>query len=58
VALGVVLLSRGGGFTRYSRYLIGDLLTIMPFEILRLVFLLVIVTGVWLAFLIRCFSLA
>jgi len=28
VALGVVLLSRGGGFARYSRYLIGDLLTI------------------------------
>ncbi|MFH1970656.1 MAG: metal ABC transporter permease [Verrucomicrobiota bacterium] len=50
VALGVVLLSRGGGFARYSRYLIGDLLTITPFEILRLVLLLVIVAGVWLAF--------
>ena len=50
VALGVVLLSRGGGFARYSRYLIGDLLTITPFEILRLVLLLAIVAGVWLAF--------
>ncbi len=50
VALGVVLLSRGGGFARYSRYLIGDLLTIAPFEILRLVFLLAIVAGVWLTF--------
>ena len=50
VALGVVLLSRGGGFARYSRYLIGDLLTITPFEILRLVILLAIVAGVWLAF--------
>ncbi|MBU0715047.1 MAG: metal ABC transporter permease [Verrucomicrobia bacterium] len=50
VALGVVLLSRGGGFARYSRYLIGDLLTITPFEILRLVLLLAIVTGVWLTF--------
>lgn len=50
VALGVVLLSRGGGFARYSRYLIGDLLTITPFEILRLVLLLAIVLGVWLAF--------
>ena len=28
VALGVVLLSRGGGFARYSRYLVGDMLTI------------------------------
>jgi len=50
VALGVVLLSRGGGFARYSRYLIGDLLTITPFEILRLALLLAIVAGVWLAF--------
>jgi len=50
VALGVVLLSRGGGFARYSRYLIGDLLTIAPFEILRLALLLAIVAGVWLAF--------
>jgi len=33
VALGVVLLSRGGGFARYSRYLIGDILTITPGEL-------------------------
>lgn len=33
VALGVVLLSRGGGFTKYSRYLIGDILTISPMEL-------------------------
>jgi zinc transport system permease protein len=28
VALGVVILSRGGGFASYSRYLIGDLLSV------------------------------
>jgi zinc transport system permease protein len=33
VALGVVLLSRGGGFARYSRYLVGDILTITPGEV-------------------------
>lgn len=33
VALGVVLLSRGGGFAKYSGYLIGDILTITPAEI-------------------------
>lgn len=33
VALGVVLLSRGGGFAKYSRYLIGDILTITPTEL-------------------------
>ena len=27
------LLSRGGGFAKYSRYLIGDILTITPAEI-------------------------
>ena len=36
VALGVVLLSRGGGFNRYTAYLIGDLLTITPAELARL----------------------
>lgn len=47
VALGVVLLSRGGGFSRYTRYLIGDLLTINPVEIMRmaLVFAGVVVVG-------------
>jgi zinc transport system permease protein len=33
VALGVVLLSRGGGFAKYSRYLIGDILTITPMDL-------------------------
>jgi zinc transport system permease protein len=29
----VVLLSRGGGFAKYSRYLIGDILTITPMDL-------------------------
>jgi zinc transport system permease protein len=33
LALGVVLLSHGGGFSRFSSYLIGDLLSITPREI-------------------------
>jgi zinc transport system permease protein len=33
VALGIVILSRGGGFSRFSRYLIGDILSITPNEI-------------------------
>ncbi|MFA7345097.1 MAG: metal ABC transporter permease [Terrimicrobiaceae bacterium] len=33
IALGVVLLSRGGNFNRYSHYLIGDLLSITPGDI-------------------------
>lgn len=36
VALGIVLLSRGGGFARFSRFLIGDILSITPWELLLL----------------------
>ncbi|MCL6590774.1 MAG: metal ABC transporter permease [Firmicutes bacterium] len=45
VALGIVILSRGGGFNKYSTYLIGDLLSITPGEIrmLGLVFIAAII---------------
>lgn len=36
VAIGLVLLSFGGSFNKYSSYLVGDLLSIAPFEILML----------------------
>ncbi|MDD4238972.1 MAG: metal ABC transporter permease [Desulfotomaculaceae bacterium] len=36
VALGIVLLSRGGGFAKFSRFLIGDILSITPGEVLLL----------------------
>lgn len=36
VSLGVVLLSRGGGFARYSPFLIGDILTLTPPDLGRL----------------------
>lgn len=47
VALGVVLLSRGGGFNKYSRYLIGDLLSITPQELSLLVIVLLVVLILW-----------
>jgi zinc transport system permease protein len=50
VSLGIVLLSRGGGFTRFSRYLIGDILTISPMELLCLAGLLVLVLLIWFFF--------
>jgi len=50
VSLGIVLLSRGGGFARFSHYLIGDILTISPVELLCLAGLLVLVLLVWLFF--------
>ncbi len=45
IALGVVLLSRGGNFNRFSRYLIGDLLSITPQEIAWLFLTLLVVGG-------------
>ncbi|TEB06514.1 High-affinity zinc uptake system membrane protein ZnuB [Pelotomaculum schinkii] len=36
VALGIVLLSRGGGFAKFSRFLIGDILSITSGEVLLL----------------------
>lgn len=43
VALGIAILSQGGGFARYSRYLIGDLLSITPRDIIGLALVLVVV---------------
>lgn len=48
VALGVVLLSRGGGFAKYSRYLIGDILTISPVELGGLAVLSGVAWALWL----------
>jgi zinc transport system permease protein len=50
LALGIVILSRGGGFSRYSAYLVGDLLTISPSEAWMLVGLAVAVLALWLLF--------
>jgi zinc transport system permease protein len=50
VALGVALLSRGGGFNKYSRYLVGDILTITPPEIGRMALMAGPCGCVWLVF--------
>ena len=50
VALGVVILSRGGGFAKYAGFLIGDLLTISPAEILRLALILLLVGVLWIVY--------
>lgn len=47
VALGIVILSRGGGFNKFSRFLIGDLLSITSKELLLLAFALVGVLLLW-----------
>ena len=47
VALGVVLLSRGGGFARFSRYLVGDILSISPSELRHLALALAVFVPAW-----------
>lgn len=50
MALGVVLLSRNGGFAKYSNYLVGDLLAIAPGDLVPVAVVLVIVIAFWLLF--------
>jgi len=47
MALGIVILSRQGGFARYSRYLIGDLLSITAADLWMIGAALLFVAVVW-----------
>ena len=50
LALGIVLLSATGGFAKYSGYLIGDILTIQPEELILLAVLLCLTVVLWIFF--------
>lgn len=47
VALGLVLLSKGGNFNKYSNYLIGDILSITTEEIVLLLITFIVTVIVW-----------
>ena len=47
VALGLVILTRNGGFNKYSGYLIGDFLNISPSDLLTLGIVFVVVILLW-----------
>jgi len=47
IAFGLVLLSLGGSFNKYSSYLIGDLLSITPSEILLLLVVFIGIIILW-----------
>lgn len=47
VALGIVILSRGGGFARYTAYLVGDILTVRDSQIALLGLLLGLAVLFW-----------
>jgi zinc transport system permease protein len=48
VAVGIVILSSGGGFGKYSVYLIGDILNVTPENIFLLGAILIIVALFWI----------
>ena len=48
MALGIVILSRKGGFGRYSRYLIGDLLSLSTTDLYIIAVTLLFVIAAWL----------
>ena len=47
VAIGLVIMSLGGGFNKFSSYLVGDILSISPFEILLLLAAFAAVVLLW-----------
>lgn len=47
IALGIVILSLKGGFSKYSGYLIGDILSITKNEIILLAFVLILAIMIW-----------
>lgn len=48
MALGIVLLSLGGGFSKYTNYLIGDLLSIATSDLLAAGIVLAVTVAYWL----------
>lgn len=47
IALGLVILARGGAFAKYSSYLVGDILAVAPQDLLYLALALVGTLAVW-----------
>jgi zinc transport system permease protein len=50
LALGIVILSRGGSFNRYSQFLIGDFLSISSSDICNLMIIAILFLIIWVVF--------
>ena len=48
IALGLLILSRGGGFAKYSSLLVGDVLAVTPSDLLWLLLALVFGVALWM----------
>ena len=49
IAAGLLILSRGGGFAKYSSLLVGDVLAVTPEDLLLLLIALAVGVAVWMA---------
>ena len=50
LAAGLIILSKNGNFSKFSSYLIGDILSIVPSEIIALLIIAIIVFIFWILF--------
>ena len=50
IALGLALLSKGGNFSKYSSYLIGDILSINQTELIQLIVVFILIVLFWIFF--------
>lgn len=58
LALGLVILSYNGNFTKFSSYLIGDILSIVPGEIYMLLGIAIMVLAFWYFFFNKLFAIS
>ena len=58
LAFGLVILSKNGNFSKFSNYLIGDILNIVPTEIFSLIIIAVLVILFWFLFFNKMFSIS
>ena len=49
IAAGLLILSRGGGFAKYSSLLVGDVLAVTPSDLLLLLIALTVGVAIWMA---------
>ncbi|MEQ8169089.1 MAG: metal ABC transporter permease [Candidatus Eremiobacterota bacterium] len=58
MALGVVILSRGGSFNKYSKYLIGDILSITKHEIIGIILIIILMLIFWIFYFNKLFLMS
>ncbi len=55
---GLVILSKNGNFSKFSNYLIGDILSIVPSEIVALLIIAIFVLAFWILFFNKIFAIS